>query len=423
MAGEWEIAFRQSLWSDPRHVFVTMPNNIPAQETASYFIRNVRIVDPNNSVSAGDILIHEGKIAAWGKIDPTTLEACEWIDGAGRLLTPGLIDVHTHGIMQYLYTTSREDFILACAQLGQFGVTAILPTIVPQVEPGWLEQLSEIADAIPEVKSVNVPGLHLEGPFLAIKGSAAPTLPGDLRLLEEIITTCRGRMTAMSVSPETPNIISVIERLVENGTKVFLTHTRASPEQTDAAIEAGATHATHFYDVFYSPEEKDPGVRPVGAVESILADPRVSVDFICDGIHVHPAAIRAAVAAKGSAGVCLITDAVIGAGLPPAIYDTPWGFQIRVQEGDAPRHATEGYLTGSGLTMDQGMRNLLDWLYLPEQDIWAMGSANPARMLGLNTTGRMAVGASADLVLWNANLRASKTWVNGRLSFAEKWAE
>lgn len=397
-----------------------MTGNLPSNESpiggSSFFLKNVRIIEPGKAITSGDILVQEGRIAAFGSVNPAMIESVEMIEGHNRLLTPGLIDVHTHGIQKYLFTTNREDFLEACNSHGQYGVTTVLPTIVPQVEPGWLEQLSEIADAIPEVTSVNVPGLHMEGPFLAIKGSAAPTLPGDLKLLDEIIVACRGRMSAMSVSPETPNIIPVIERLIENGTKVFLTHTQASPEQTEAAIEAGATHATHFYDVFYAPVSESPGVRPVGAVESILADRRVSVDFICDGIHVHPTAIRAAIAAKGSRGVCLITDAVIGAGLPPDVYDTPWGFQIRVKEGDAARHVTEGTLSGSSLTMDQGMRNLLKWLDLPEHEIWGMGSTNPARMMGLRGTGNIECGAPADLVLWDENMTAAKTWVNGQLT-------
>lgn len=387
------------------------------EEPHSYYLENVRIVDPDVSITTGNVLIENGKIAVIGDVDPDRISKCQRIAGQGRLLSPGLIDVHTHGILQYLYTTSRDEFLTACRELGRFGVTTFFPTIVPQVEPGWLEQLSEIAEAIPAVRGVTVPGLHVEGPFLAIKGSAAPTLSGDLKLLEQVISACRGRLSAMSVSPETPDIIPVIRELVRSETKVFLTHTRATAEQTDAAIEAGAIHATHFYDVFYSPEEKDPGVRPVGAVESILADRRISVDFICDGIHVHPAAIRAAVAAKGSQGVCLITDAVIGAGLPPAIYDTPWGFQVRVQAGDAPRHATEGYLAGSGLTMDQGMRNLLHWLDLPKHEIWAMGSTNPARLMGLTDTGRMTVGADADLVLWEEDMQVAHTWSHGQTSY------
>jgi N-acetylglucosamine-6-phosphate deacetylase len=199
----------------------------------------------------------------------------------------------------------------------------------------------------------------------------------------------------------------------------FITHTRASVEQTEAAIEAGARHATHFYDVFPVPEETDAGVRPVGAVEAILADSRTSVDFICDGVHVHPTAIRAAVAAKGWEKVMLITDSNVGAGLPSGEYDTPWGYRVRVAPGDAARHASKGFLAGSALTMDVGMKNLLRWLapVLAPEQIWAMGTLNPARLLGLTNKGRIAPGADADLVLWDPQLNAVKTWVGGQSLF------
>ena len=178
----------------------------------------------------------------------------------------------------------------------------------------------------------------------------------------------------MSISPDTENILPVIEWLKERDVAVFLTHTRASVEETEAAIEAGARHATHFYDVFYPPAEQDPGVRPVGAVEAVLADPRTTVDFIADGIHVHPTAIRAALAARGVESVSLITDSNVGAGLPPDVYDTPNGFRVRIEEGGAPRHETMGVLAGSALTMNRGMENLLGWIDLPPEQVWAMGN-------------------------------------------------
>jgi len=218
----------------------------------------------------------------------------------------------------------------------------------------------------------------------------------------------------MSISPDQTNILPIIEHLKERGIVPFITHTRASVEQTQAAIEAGAVHATHFYDVFPLPEEKDPGVRPVGAVETILADRRVSVDFICDGVHVHPTAIRAAVAAKGWGGVLLITDSNIGAGLPSGNYDTPWGYQVRVSSDNGTRHATLNFLAGSSLTMNVGMKNLLRWLNLPPEQVWAMGTLNPARLLGLQNKGRIAIGADADLVLWDEELRPIKTWTGGQ---------
>jgi N-acetylglucosamine-6-phosphate deacetylase len=359
------------------------------------------------------VWVRDGRIDAIGTVPAADAAGAARLDGGGRLLTPGLIDVHTHGIGQSLYDTGADGLHAAARELGRFGVTSVLPTIIPQPRAGWLEHLAATAAAIPSVRGVHIPGLHLEGPFMAVGGAACPTLPGDLGLLEEILAAGGGRIAVMSLSPDAPNIVPVIRRLRERGIVVFLTHTRANVEDTEAALEAGAVHATHFYDVFYAPAETEPGARPVGAVEAILADPRASVDFIADGIHVHPTAIRAAVAAKSWRGVILITDSNIGAGLPAGTYDTPWGYPIKVSPTDAARHATKGFLAGSALTMDRGMANLLQWLQLPPEQVWAMGSLNPARLLGLDRKGRLAPGADADLVLWDDDLRPAQTWLGG----------
>ena len=392
-----------------------MPETYPsvALSNSSFVIRNALIVEPSIGISAGDVLIKDGRIAGTGADDITNRSGRVEVDARGRLLTPGLIDLHTHGILDRFYATGREDLLEGGAVLGQFGVTTVLPTIVPRIEAGWLDKIGEVCAALDDVRGVNMPGLHLEGPFMAIKGTAAETIEGDLELLDSILAACGGRLVTMSLSPETPRIIPVIEKLRENEVMVFLTHTCASVEQTEAAIAAGGSHATHFYDVFYSPPETDKGVRPVGAVEAILADQNVTVDFIADGIHVHPAAIRAAVAAKGHRGVTLITDSIVGAGLPPGLYDTPWGFQVRLREGDAPRTVAGNHLAGSSLTMDQGIRNLLSWLDLPPEQVWAMGTSNPADVVGFADVGRIQRGNWADLVLWDEDLRPAQTWVRG----------
>jgi len=120
-------------------------------------------------------------------------------------------------------------------------------------------------------------------------------VPGDLGLLEDLVAACGRRVQAMSLSPDTPNILPIIERLRELGIVVFITHTRANLAQAQAAVAADARHATHFYDVFPMPEETDPGVRPAGAVEAYLAHPDTTVDFIADGCHVDPIVIQLAV--------------------------------------------------------------------------------------------------------------------------------
>lgn len=386
----------------------------------SFLIRNVRIVEPGRRVHSGDVLVNEGAIVATGQVPAADVAGAATIEGGGRLLTPGLIDVHTHGIMHSLYQSGAAGLRSAARELGRFGVTTVLPTLIPQMTEGTLECLAETVAAIPSIREVNIPGLHLEGPFMALGGAACPTLPGSLVMLEQLLTACAGRMAVMSLSPDAPDIVPVIRRLREENIRVFLTHTRASVEQTEAALDAGAAHATHFYDVFPLPPEKDGGVRPVGAVEAILADPRASVDFIADGVHVHPTAIRAAVAAKGWSGVILITDSNIGAGLPAGVYVTPWGFSVRVSPENAARHVTKNTLSGSALTMDRGMANLLRWLKLPPEQVWAMGTLNPANLLGLHRKGRLEAGADADLVLWDDDLTAARTWCGGLQVYAKK---
>jgi len=172
--------------------------------------------------------------------------------------------------------------------------------------------------------------------------------------------------------------------------------------------------------VFYAPPETDLGVRPVGCVEAILADPRATVDFICDGVHVEPTAIRMALLCKGWERVVLITDSNIGAGLPAGEYDTPWGFRIRVASETAarilPPHQFAGALAGSALTSNRGMANLHAWFgteYAPAQ-LWALGTRNPARLAGLPDKGVLQVGADADLVLWRDDFLPAATWVGGR---------
>jgi N-acetylglucosamine-6-phosphate deacetylase len=333
------------------------------------------------------------------------------------LLTPGLIDVHTHGIGLQQFDAGAEAVRAGAAMLPRFGVTAFLPTLVPRADDAFLALLAETAAALPTLDGARAPGLHLEGPFTALTGAGCATLDGDLGLLEAYLAACGGRLKVMSISPETPKILPVIERLVAAGAVPFITHTRASVDETLAAIDAGAVHATHFYDVFPLPPETEPGARPAGTVEAILAHPRASVDFIADGVHVHPIVIQMALAAKGIDGVLLITDANIGAGLPAGEYPTPWGYPVRVAPGQGarivnPGHPFHGALAGSALTMDEGMRNLLAWLDRPAAQVWALGTRSPARLLGLNA-GVIVPGAAADLVLWNEDLTPAAVWVGG----------
>lgn len=387
----------------------------------TWSLENVRMVLPGRRIMRGRIVVEGGKILSLGP-DAVVPAGATVVEGNGRLLTPGLIDMHTHGFKTYLYERDPGDLVAAARELGQAGTTTILPTVVPTGSRDWLDKLTKLESCLKDIRGVSIPGFHLEGPFMALRGAACDLVPGDVGWLEELVAASKNRISVMSVSPDTPNILPVIERLCELGIVPFVTHTCATVVQTQAAIDAGARHATHFYDVFPIGPVLDPGVRPAGVVESFLADPRTTVDFIPDGCHVHPVVIQMAVQAKGWQGVLAITDSNIGAGLPPGEYPTPWGFPVRVEPGRGARvadksHHAYGTLAGSALTMDVAMKNLNEWLTLSPAKVWAMGTANPARVLGLKTKGVLAAGAAADLVLWDADQSAALTWVDGELVF------
>ena len=288
--------------------------------SSATLIKNALAVFPGSEIRAADLLIRNGRIAAIDPDEFTLPMPLQIIDAEHNLLTPGLVDIHTHAIHEHLFEQGPEQLVQAAKVLPKYGTTCVLPTLYTVMQRDRLRILEQLAQSLDSIAGAAMPGFHLEGPFLALAGAGGGTLPGDVGLLNELLAATKNRTRAMSVSPDTINIIPVIERLHEANVAVFLTHTRASVEQTTRAIQAGARHATHFYDVFPQPDETDAGVRPVGAVETVLASEHCTVDFICDGVHVHPMAIKAAIKAKGWRGVVAITDSNIGAGLEPGVY-------------------------------------------------------------------------------------------------------
>src|SRR5678815_5605750 len=125
-------------------------------------IRNARIVEPGKKISAGDMLVRDGRIAAFGAVDESKSAGAEIIDARGRLLTPGLIDIHTHGIQHSLYEGGVAGVRTAARALGQFGVTTVLPTLIPKINDDWFRMVSEVSAELPSITEVNFPGLHIE---------------------------------------------------------------------------------------------------------------------------------------------------------------------------------------------------------------------------------------------------------------------
>jgi len=386
-------------------------------------VKHAAVVLPDRLLHDHAVLCDGGRILA---VAPTAelqnSTADQVIDAAGRYLAPGFIDLHIHGLHEHLLDNGPDDLAAICGLLPRYGVTGFLPTLCPRPKGQDAEYLRRLA----AVRSggTQILGFHLEGPFVTLTGALPPEALGakDVQRVEALIDAAAPYRAIFSVAPEFDGVCELIELMAAPGSPVFITHTAADAKQTQAAIEAGARHATHFYDVFPCPKETDPGVRPAGAVEAVLADPRVSVDFILDGVHVDPLVVKLALLCKGPDRCCLITDANVGAGLPPGRYR--FGREeVQFAYPGSPARLTEnsrfpGALAGSGLMLDQAVRNAIEWLSIDLPLAVRMASTNPAKVLGLDDRkGQIKQGCDADMVLLDDKLNVAQTWVGGNCCF------
>jgi N-acetylglucosamine-6-phosphate deacetylase len=393
--------------------------------------------------SAADALA-AGDLAA-GALAAEDLAGALVLDAMGQYLVPGYLDLHIHGLRGRLIGDGPEALAAVAQALPAYGVTGFLPTLTPSPdECGALERLSRSlsraqgaqngenaaagafastpAGALASVPA-NVLGFFLEGHFLALTGAISGVRPEyTMARARRLLEAAAPYAAIFGISPEIPGIQKLLPELTRGGVPAFITHTRASYEETAMAIELGARHATHFYDVFPYPGEKEPGVRGCGAVEALLAAPQASLDFILDGEHVEPGAVKMALACKRRGMVSLITDANVNAGLEPGAYSGIGGRQIIAEYAGGPAREYDqgkvGGLVGSGLTMDLAVRNAVRLLGLPLHEAVAMASANPARVLGLGRKGRVEKGCDADFSLLDEALNVSACFVGGRQAYA-----
>jgi len=334
------------------------------------------------------------------------------VDAEGCYLVPGFIDMHIHGTMGHLCDHSAESLAALSSALPRFGVTSFLAGITPCGDE--IALLKELAGA--QAPGAEMLGFFLEGHYLSLTG-AIQNLQRDYtpgRVLA-LLDAAAPYKIVFAVSPEIDELEDLLPLMTADGFPAFITHTAASAEQTERAISLGARHATHFYDVFPYPAESEPGRRACGTVEAILARKEATVDFILDGVHVEPIAVKMALSCKGPGGVCLISDANVAAGLPPGVYKGLGDMDVEFSyEGAPARRVSDGLLAGSGLTLDIALRNAVGMLGLPLPDAVKLVTENPARVLGLDSRkGRIKAGFDADFSLLDEDLRVRKCFVKG----------
>jgi N-acetylglucosamine-6-phosphate deacetylase len=336
------------------------------------------------------------------------LDPADAADGSGLLAVPGFVDVQCNGGFGIDLASEPERLWELGALLPRTGVTAWLPTIVTS-RPGTIDRAQAALAAGPPPGWVGaVPlGLHLEGPFLApSRRGAHPEALLRVPSTDDVAGWTRASGIAMvTLAPELEGAQAVIGALVAAGVIVSLGHSDATAEQVMAAVDAGATCVTHLFNAMSPLHHRAPGLAGVA-----LADDRLHVGLIVDGIHVDRTVVRVAQRALADRLV-LVTDAVAAMGRPAGAQALG---EARVMVGEDGVRLPDGTLAGSDLAMDRAVRNLVDVTGCTPATAVVAATATPARLLGDATRGSLVPGSRADLVLLTPELQVAHVFVAGQ---------
>jgi len=387
-----------------------------------FMLCDTHLVDASMDVACGSISIDGGRIeAVCGDSAPDYQRPI--IDAQGMIVMPGFIDVHTHGGGGYNLHTTRADEIRDYARwVPETGVTSFLIAVVGVPDSIPQQQLQAAVTALNTRRTGAEPlGIHLEGPYISVaRRGAHPSswlrLP-EVSETEALLALTDGHLILVTVAPELPGASSMIRRLVDAGVTVSMGHTDATYEQAKEAITLGVTHVTHCFNAMRPLLHRAPG--PLAALAE--AD-GVSGELIADGVHVHPSAMSALVKLLGPERTIVITDALAGAGLSDATFDFA-GQTAHVVHGAA--HLADGTITGSVLTMDQALRNVLLMTDVSLQQAVGMLTLNPARSAQVaQRKGLLKSGYDADLTIFDQSMTLQATLCCGKVAFAtDEWRE
>jgi N-acetylglucosamine-6-phosphate deacetylase len=373
-----------------------------------------RALTPLEEIRDAVLVVEDGVIRAIGSRDAVTVPAgARRLEARSATLVPGFVDVHIHGAGGHDVMDASEAALRTVAQtVARFGATSLVATTVTAPLDRTCRSVEAMARCIRAGQSpgaAEILGVHFEGPFLSrIRCGAQPAewlQPPSVASLEKMLDAAQGTARLLTLAPELPGALEVIDAARQRGLVVSLGHTDATYAEARAAIERGARHAAHVFNAMRPFSHRETGV--LGAV---LTDPRVTAELIADGVHVDPAAMQLLLAAKGAAGVVLVSDATAATAMPDGTYRLGT-FEV-IMKGGVCRTA-QGNLAGSTLTLDRALRNIVA-LGTPLRDAVAMLTLHPARVLGLEKKkGALLPGADADLVLLDEGLLLHRVFTRG----------
>ncbi len=378
-------------------------------------IQNGQIFDERGSFHEGSLYFIGEKIAAAEEYRASKLEE-ETVDAGGGYVIPGLVDIHLHGCAGHDCCDGTAEAIRAIAEyeLSQ-GITSITPATMTVPE----EKLMQIARAVREVRAVaaagdcrrgaTLQGLYMEGPFISEKKKGAQRAddirkpdPAFFQRLQEL---SGGAIRTVALAPETEGAMELIRALSDSVT-VSIAHTEADYETACEALRGGASQLTHLYNAMPPLLHREPG--PIAAAADFEG---CKAELICDGVHVHPAAVRAAFRLFGDDRIIFISDSMEATGMPDGEYEL--GGQKVFVKGRRALLA-DGTLAGSVTNLADCVRVAVKEMKIPLTSAVKCAAVNPAKAIGIyGEYGSLTAGKYADLLILDRNLELKKIFRHG----------
>ncbi len=331
------------------------------------------------------------------------------LDASGMYLIPGLIDVHTHGAMGADTCDAAEKGLYEMADFyAAQGVTSFCATTMT-LEEEKLKDAMRVAGNFKGGGSVaKCAGINMEGPFISAKRKGAQAATNiaspDYAMFERLNEAALGRIRLVDIAPEAEGAMEFI-REASKVCAVSLAHTAAGYDTALSAFYNGASHVTHLFNAMEPFLHRSPGV--VGAA----FDAGAFVELICDGIHIHPAMIRAVFHLFGPERVCLVSDSMRSAGLPDGSYELG-GQTVFVNHGKAT--LLDGTIAGSSTNVLAALKNCVAF-GIPKEQALLSATLTPASAIRLgHETGSIERGKCADLVLTDESFNIHKVFIEGR---------
>jgi N-acetylglucosamine-6-phosphate deacetylase len=364
------------------------------------------------------IISDDGHIEYVGPMESAPHTEDLTLDLRGRMVIPGLIDVHVHGGFGVGFgnpDTLESDLATYSQRVVENGVTGFLTSIATPDAPSLINVITAYAQLFKKDFGGAVPlGIHLEGPFLSRekKGAFHPEWlrDPDLEQARAFLEAGDGWIRQMTLAPELPHADEVAALFRQQGVVVAAGHTNADYETAQRALRSNFTHVTHTFNAQRGFHHRQPGV--FGAV---LTSDEVTAELIADTIHVHPGAMKTLYRCLGDDRIVLITDAILGAGLPDGVYESV-EFMVTIKDGVVTLE--DGTLAGSSARLNHCVRNMHQTVGVPLHQAVKMASLNPARAMGFaGQIGSIAPGKEANLAVIDDEVNVYLTLVKGQIIY------